>query len=117
MFVGAFYVVCDHVAHLDVLQSLASASRSEHYDYARPEFSSSFTQVEYSRHPLLDYRCLYDPIPNPIVSNQLLFVTLYVFVFIVLNVRQMWQKLSELWPKIFIINQLKTLLNVAEVMC
>ncbi|CAH1397788.1 unnamed protein product [Nezara viridula] len=55
------YRLCDRVAELDLLSSLAQASSTT--DYIRPVFGSQISLVG-ARHPILDHLCRTKPIPN-----------------------------------------------------
>ncbi|XP_017770961.1 PREDICTED: mutS protein homolog 4-like [Nicrophorus vespilloides] len=56
-----FYKVCELVAKLDLIQSLAKASCD--LKYVRPKFLD-FLEIHDGRHPLLDYLSDIEPVPN-----------------------------------------------------
>lgn len=63
---GLFYRLCEDIATIDVLQSLAEVSIRN--NYVKPTFSD-FTEVKESQHPMLDMLAHEKPIPNLIVST------------------------------------------------
>lgn len=60
-----FYKLCELVAKLDMLQSLAQASKDG--SYVRPKFKE-IMKIKQSRHPLLEYLCTNSPVPNDVVN-------------------------------------------------
>lgn len=64
---GLFYKLCDEIAQLDLMQSLAQASTAMHY--VRPQFSE-YTELKYARHPLLDFTCPMEPTANSVVRKK-----------------------------------------------
>ncbi|KAJ8916137.1 hypothetical protein NQ315_004504 [Exocentrus adspersus] len=62
-YISLFYKLCEEIAHLDVLQSLAECSVRN--GYVRPTFGD-FTEITFAHHPLLDFLLPTKPISNPI---------------------------------------------------
>lgn len=69
--VGIFYKLCEDIAQLDMLQSLARASSAVHY--VRPKFAD-YLEIEQARHPLLDFLCPVEPTANSVVYTYICFV-------------------------------------------
>ncbi|KAL3273959.1 hypothetical protein HHI36_015382 [Cryptolaemus montrouzieri] len=66
-YMGLFHKLCDDVAHVDVIQSLAEASIRN--NYVKPTFAD-YTEVQESRHPMLDILTPDKIIPNLISSCE-----------------------------------------------
>ncbi|XP_018566348.1 uncharacterized protein LOC108907240 [Anoplophora glabripennis] len=66
-YVTLFYKLCEEIAYLDLLQSLAECSVRN--GYVRPKFGD-FTEVTFARHPLLDFLLSTKPIPNYISCSS-----------------------------------------------
>lgn len=64
--VSLFYKLCDQVAILDMLQSLAATSMNPFY--IRPKFGDHL-DIQYGKHPLLDFLCSREPVTNSVVSK------------------------------------------------
>lgn len=64
-YIHVLHRLCDVIAHLDMIQSLAEASVN--YCYVRPKFSDH-TEIVHAFHPLLDFLCPVKPVANSIVS-------------------------------------------------
>lgn len=64
-YIPLFYTLCEEIAYLDFLQSLAETSLSSKYE--KPNFGK-FTDIINARHPLLDFLLPVKPVPNSIVS-------------------------------------------------
>ncbi|CAG9812751.1 unnamed protein product [Phaedon cochleariae] len=62
-----FYILCEEIAQLDVIQSLASTSLMN--DYVRPTFSE-FTEISHARHPLLDILLINKPVSNHVTCSD-----------------------------------------------
>ncbi|KAG5872036.1 hypothetical protein JTB14_021930 [Gonioctena quinquepunctata] len=62
-----FYTLCEGIAQLDVLQSLANASITN--GYVRPYFGE-FTEICSAQHPLLDFLLPTKPVSNSIICND-----------------------------------------------
>lgn len=65
-YVHNFYAVCEEIAYLDMLQSLAETSLAN--KYTEPNFGA-FIKLENARHPMLDYLLITKPVANSVVSN------------------------------------------------
>lgn len=65
--IGDLYVLCDDVALLDMLVSIAQSSSNA--GFVKPRFSSSYTHVEGLRHPMLEYSCDSELITNAVVRT------------------------------------------------
>lgn len=63
--ISIFYTLCENIAKLDVLQSLAQASAGN--NYVRPTFNKYMEIIE-GRHPLLEFVLVREPVPNDVVS-------------------------------------------------
>ncbi|XP_060516241.1 uncharacterized protein LOC132695793 [Cylas formicarius] len=61
--ISLFFTLCDKIAYLDVIQSLATVSLC--YGYTRPMFAN-YTEVIHGRHPLLEFLCDEEPVPNSV---------------------------------------------------
>ncbi|GJQ80916.1 hypothetical protein Trydic_g4733 [Trypoxylus dichotomus] len=64
--IGLFYKLCEYVAKLDMVQSLAQASSG--IGYTRPEFGD-YLDIMNSKHPLLDFLCSMEPTSNSIFAT------------------------------------------------
>ncbi|KAI8437000.1 hypothetical protein MSG28_010401 [Choristoneura fumiferana] len=64
-FMSSLYKLCENVAELDILLSIAQASTVG--SYTRPDFSNHL-DIRNSIHPLLDYNSQTMPVPNDIVG-------------------------------------------------
>ncbi|KAK9744775.1 MutS domain V [Popillia japonica] len=64
--IGLMYKLCEDIAKLDMIQSLAQASSG--IGYARPEFGD-YLEITNSRHPLLDFLCSTEPTSNSIFAT------------------------------------------------
>lgn len=64
-YIGFFYKLCEDVANLDMLQSLAQASIQP--KYTKPKFGE-YTEVVRGRHPFLELIIDNQFVPNVIVS-------------------------------------------------
>jgi len=73
--IGILYTLCEQIAKLDLLQSLAQASSVP--GYVRPQFGD-YLEVINSRHPLLDYLCSTTPVGNDVVG-----LSIYLIKFII----------------------------------
>ncbi|XP_074040955.1 uncharacterized protein isoform X2 [Leptinotarsa decemlineata] len=62
-----FHVLCEDIAQLDVLQSLATVSVMS--GYVRPHFGG-YTRVTHSQHPLLDFLLPTKPVANSIACSD-----------------------------------------------
>lgn len=67
-YLGFFYKLCEDLARLDMLQSLAESSRRG--GYTRPKFGD-FTELVNSRHPMLELLIGGQSVANPIVSHEI----------------------------------------------
>ncbi|XP_039753333.1 mutS protein homolog 4-like [Pararge aegeria] len=65
-FMFSLYKLCENVAELDILLSLAQASAVG--SYIRPEFDN-YLEVRNCVHPLLDYNSQVMPVPNDILAT------------------------------------------------
>ncbi|KAK9744780.1 MutS domain V [Popillia japonica] len=65
--IGLMYKLCEDIAKLDMIQSLAQASSG--IGYARPEFGD-YLEITNSRHPLLDFLCSTEPTSNSIFATS-----------------------------------------------
>ncbi|XP_049817056.1 uncharacterized protein LOC109604910 [Aethina tumida] len=66
-YIHVLHRLCDVIAHLDMIQSLAEASVN--YSYVRPKFSEH-TEIVHAFHPLLDFLCPVKPVANSIVASK-----------------------------------------------
>lgn len=64
-YIPLFYTLCEEIAYLDFIQSLAETSHT--LNYVKPIFGE-FTELTKSRHPLLDFLLPTKPVANSIVS-------------------------------------------------
>ncbi|XP_073956149.1 mutS protein homolog 4-like isoform X2 [Choristoneura fumiferana] len=65
-FMSSLYKLCENVAELDILLSIAQASTVG--SYTRPDFSNHL-DIRNSIHPLLDYNSQTMPVPNDIYAS------------------------------------------------
>ncbi|KAJ2949250.1 hypothetical protein O0L34_g6203 [Tuta absoluta] len=65
-FMSSLYKLCENVAELDILISMAQASSVG--SYIRPEFGT-YLDIRNSVHPLLDYNSQVMPVPNDIFAS------------------------------------------------
>ncbi|XP_026739194.1 mutS protein homolog 4-like isoform X2 [Trichoplusia ni] len=65
-FMPSLYTLCENVAELDILLSMAQSSSIG--SYIRPDFNS-YLDIRNSVHPLLDYNSQVLPIPNDIFAS------------------------------------------------
>lgn len=72
--IGHLYQLCDDVALLDVLHSLATVSTAS--GYIRPKFSTEYMEIIAARHPLLEHSSTQEPVPNNIVMTNWLISSL-----------------------------------------
>ncbi|GLV43206.1 spellchecker1 [Carabus blaptoides fortunei] len=68
-YIADLYTLCDDVALLDILQSLATVSTTS--GYIRPKFSTEHMEIIGARHPLLEYSSVQEPVSNNIVASDL----------------------------------------------
>lgn len=73
-YIPLFYTLCEEIAQLDLLQSLAETSLMNKYE--KPSFGA-FMELSNSRHPMLDFLLPTTPVANSIVS-----ITLLIFPYI-----------------------------------
>lgn len=83
-YMGFFYKLCEDIARLDMIQSLAEASRRN--NYVRPKFGD-FTELTNSRHPMLELLINEQNVENPIVifSHFIKKITVNIFIFFIFS--------------------------------
>ncbi|KAB0793781.1 hypothetical protein PPYR_13401 [Photinus pyralis] len=65
--VGLFYTLCENLAKVDMLQSLAQASTA--MQYVRPNFDD-YLEILYGQHPLLNFLLPIEPVANSITASN-----------------------------------------------
>ncbi|KAK5649224.1 hypothetical protein RI129_000253 [Pyrocoelia pectoralis] len=66
-YAGLFYTLCENLAKVDMIQSLAQASTA--MQYVRPNFSN-YLEILDGRHPLLNFLLPVEPVANSIFASE-----------------------------------------------